>query len=91
MIGLKFRSDRPISPNRHQNARLRMNIANTPGVQAAVAATQSPSQPVDAAQTLVLKKALNLQATDAAALLDALPQPALADSGALGRNLNTFA
>lgn len=39
----------------------------------------------------VLKKALNLQASSAAQLIEALPQPALASSGASGTQLNHFA
>lgn len=63
-----------------------MNISNTPGVQAATSAAQSP------ASVLVLKKALDQQATNAAQLLQALPQmPQLATSGAIGRNVNTTA
>lgn len=49
----------------------------------------------DALNMAVLKKALDSQATTAATLLDAvqqsLPQPALATSGALGTQVNTFA
>lgn len=49
----------------------------------------------DALNMAVLKKALDSQATAAATLLDAvqqtLPQPALATSGALGTQVNTFA
>ena len=39
----------------------------------------------------VLKKALDVQASAAATLLQALPQPALATSGTLGTQVNTFA
>ena len=39
----------------------------------------------------VLKKALNLQASSAAQLIQALPQPALASSGAVGTRVNTYA
>ena len=67
-----------------------MNIANTPGVQAATSAAQDPA--AGAAQILVLKKALNAQSANAMTLLQALPQPLpLANSGTLGRNLNTLA
>lgn len=67
-----------------------MTISSTPAVQAATAAAQGPQS--DALNMLVLKKALNLQAAGAAALIDALPQPpSLATSGALGRHVNTFA
>ena len=45
----------------------------------------------DAVNINVLKKALDLQANAAATLLQALPQPALASSGSLGTQLNTFA
>ena len=43
-----------------------------------------------AASLLVLKKALNLQAASAAQLIQALPQPALAASGSLGTQVNTY-
>jgi hypothetical protein len=39
----------------------------------------------------VLKKALNLQASSAAQLIDALPQPALALSGPIGTQVNRYA
>ena len=39
----------------------------------------------------VLKKALDLQAASAAQMLQALPQPALATSGALGTQVNAYA
>lgn len=44
-----------------------------------------------AAAMLVLKKALNAQAAGVAQLVQALPQPALATSGTLGTQVNTFA
>jgi hypothetical protein len=66
-----------------------MNISNSSAVQAATsAATASTS---DAVNMLVLKKALNMQAASAATLLQALPQPPLANSGNVGTRLNTFA
>ena len=49
----------------------------------------------DALNMVVLKKALNMQAASAATMLDAMqqsmPQPALAASGTLGTQVNTFA
>ncbi len=49
----------------------------------------------DALNTVVLKKALDMQAVSAATLIDAMqqsmPQPALATSGTLGTQVNTFA
>jgi hypothetical protein len=48
--------------------------------------------PAEAAQVLMLRKAMDMQASSAAAMLQALPQPAaLAASGTLGRNVNTYA
>jgi hypothetical protein len=44
-----------------------------------------------AAAVSVLKKALNLQASSAAQLIEALPQPALASSGSVGTQVNTYA
>lgn len=70
-----------------------MNIASTPAVQAATAAAQGPTS--DAVNMLVLKKALNAQATAALGLIQALPQPpaapALATHGNVGTQVNTFA
>lgn len=49
----------------------------------------------DALNMVVLKKALDMQAVSAATMLDAMqqsmPQPALANSGTLGTQVNTFA
>lgn len=66
-----------------------MQIANNAGVQSAVAAAQAPSS--DSVNILVLKKALDMQSASAVQLIEALPQPQLASSGNLGRNVNTFA
>ena len=43
-----------------------------------------------AASVLVLKKALDMQASSATQLIASLPQPALATSGTLGTQVNTF-
>lgn len=49
----------------------------------------------DALNMVVLKKALDIQASSASTLINAMqqsmPQPALATSGTLGTNVNTFA
>ena len=67
-----------------------MNIASTPSVQSATAATQSPG--AGEAQLLVLRKAMDLQASNAATLIQALPKATpLATSGSVGRHVNTFA
>lgn len=57
------------------------------------ATAQASQSTSDAINISVLKKALDLQANAAATLLQALPQPqpALATSGSLGTQLNTFA
>lgn len=69
-----------------------MNIASTPAVQSATAAAASASQPADAVQIAVLKKALDAQAAAAATLIQSLPAaPALATAGSLGTRLNTYA
>jgi len=70
-----------------------MNITNSSGVAAAVssASNSTPGSVGNAASLLVLRKALDTQAAGAAALIEALPQPALATEGSLGRNLNTYA
>ena len=67
-----------------------MNIANTPAVQSASAAAQGDT--ADAVNMLVLKKALNQQASAAATLIESLPTPTpLATSGSVGTRLNTYA
>lgn len=43
------------------------------------------------ASVLVLKKALDTQVAGAVQLIQSLPQPALATSGALGTRVNTYA
>ena len=66
-----------------------MNISSTPAVQAASSAAQSDT--ADKVNILVLKKALDMQASSAMTMLQALPQPPLAKEGALGTKVNTFA
>ena len=44
-----------------------------------------------AASVSVLKKALHAQASSVATLIQALPQPALATSGSVGTQVNTYA
>jgi hypothetical protein len=66
-----------------------VNISNTPAVQTATSAAQSSTS--DAVNMLVLKKALNMQASAAMTLLQAIPQPPLATQGTVGTQVNTFA
>jgi len=66
-----------------------MNIAITSSVQSATSAAQAKN--ADAVNILVLKKALDMQAVSAVAMLQALPQPALARQGTVGTRVNTFA
>jgi Putative motility protein len=67
-----------------------MNITSLAVSPAAMTATQG--SPAEAAQTLMLRKAMDIQTSSANALIQALPQPAaLATSGTLGRQLNTYA
>jgi hypothetical protein len=67
-----------------------MNITNSTSVQAASTAAQSST--AGEAQMLVLKKALDAQATNAQGLLDAIPQqPQLATQGAIGTRLHAVA
>jgi Putative motility protein len=67
-----------------------MNIASNSGVSAATAAAQSST--AGAVQIRVLNKALNTQAATAATLIQSLPQPpALATTGKVGTNVNTYA
>ncbi len=64
-----------------------MNIANSPAVSAV-----SSASPSDSVQILLLRKALQSQAQNAAAMLQALPQqPQLATEGSVGTHINTFA
>jgi len=63
-----------------------MDISPTALVNASTQMQQS--QVAQAAQILVLKKAMDIQATGAVALLQALP---LATSGNLGTQINTVA
>lgn len=63
---------------------LSQSIVNT----AAGLASQKTS---DAVNVAVLKKATDIQQSSAQQLLQALPQPPLATSGALGTQVNTFA
>jgi hypothetical protein len=69
--------------------RLSMNITSTTAVQAATAAAQGDL--ADSVNILVLKKAVDQQASSALELLQALPTPALASQGAVGTRVNTFA
>lgn len=57
----------------------------------AAAGDAAPGTVQGAAALSVLKKALDLQASAAAQLIQALPQPALATSGAVGTRVNLFA
>ena len=66
-----------------------MNISSTSAVQAATSAAQSDT--ADSVNILVLKKALNMQATTATTLLQTLPQPPLATEGTVGTKVNVFA
>jgi hypothetical protein len=67
-----------------------MDIANSTSVSAAVSNTQGDT--ADTVNLLVLRKAIDVQAAGALALISSLPQqPALATEGTLGRNLNTYA
>lgn len=70
-----------------------MQIANSSVQQAAAAVVQGG--PMQDVQITVLKKAIDVQASAAAALLQSLPQPTgalpLATQGNLGTQLNTTA
>lgn len=70
-----------------------MNVSPSGAVQAAMAV--SDAQNMQAVQVSVLKKALNIEAAGAQALLQALPQPApalpLATQGNLGTQINVMA
>lgn len=67
-----------------------MDIANSTSVSAV--SSQAQGETADAVNLLVLRKALDIQAEGAMALLNALPPPpALATEGALGRHLDVYA
>lgn len=71
-----------------------MVITHSTSVDAAVgnASASTPGTVANAASLLVLRKAIDVQAAGAVALIAALPQaPALATEGSLGRNINTYA
>mgnify|MGYP001335363463 CR=1 FL=1 len=59
------------------------------------ATNMASAQKSDAVNIAVLKKALNMQEVAATTMIDAMvqamPQPALAASGTLGTQVNTFA
>lgn len=55
------------------------------------ATAMSQSQTAQAVQVHVLRKAMDMQESAAATLLQALPQPPLATSGTLGTQVNTYA
>jgi len=67
-----------------------MDISLTNAI-VSTATAQASRATADAVHINVLKKALDVQASAAATLLQALPQPALATSGSLGTQVNTFA
>jgi hypothetical protein len=71
-----------------------MDIALTNSI-VNTATSFASAQSSDAVHMLVLKKALDVQSATATTLIDAmqqsLPAPALATSGTLGTQVNTFA
>lgn len=64
--------------------------AASPSIVAAAGAADAGTVQGVAAMS-VLKKAIDMQASSAAQLIQALPQPALAPSGSVGTRLNAFA
>lgn len=67
-----------------------MDVALTNSI-VSTATAMASRETSDALNVRVLKKALDIQASSAATLLQALPQPPLATSGTLGTQVNTFA
>ena len=71
-----------------------MDVALTNSI-VATATNLASAQTSDALNMAVLKKALDVQASSATTMIDAMqqsmPQPALATSGTLGTQVNTFA
>jgi hypothetical protein len=67
-----------------------MDIANATSVN--LASRYAQGDTADAVSLLVLRKAIDIQADGALALLSALPQqPALATEGSVGRHVNVYA
>ncbi len=68
-------------------------IASTSAVSPVVqqASSSDPRTLGGAASMLMLKKSLDQQSSSATQLLNTLPQPALAPSGHLGTQVNTYA
>jgi len=65
---------------------------NLTGLATSPTTTAVQGSPAEEAQVLMLKKAMDVQASSASALIQSLPQPAaLATSGALGRHVDTYA
>jgi hypothetical protein len=56
-----------------------------------IASANTQAETAQAVEVTVLKKALNLQASAAATLLEAIPQPPSVNLGPLGTQLDTFA
>lgn len=71
-----------------------MDVALTNSI-VSTATSLASAKTSDALNMVVLKKALDIQATSASTMLEAMqqsmPQPALATSGTLGTQVNTFA
>lgn len=57
----------------------------------AAASSAGPGTVQGSAALPVLKKAIHSQAEEAAQLVEALPQPALATSGSVGTQVNSYA
>lgn len=64
-----------------------MNISSA--TQVATSAAQDDS--ADVVSNVVLRRSLDIEASATLALLQSVPQPALATQGSLGTQLNTFA
>lgn len=56
-----------------------------------IASQSSRAETAQAVQVSVLKKSMHVQENAAMALLQSLPQPALATSGSLGTQVNAYA
>ena len=67
-----------------------MDVALTQNIVSTATALAS-AKASDAVNITVLKKAMDLQETTAAVMLEAVQQTALATSGTLGTQVNTFA
>jgi hypothetical protein len=67
-----------------------MDVLNSSSAVVSNVSNASPGTAQGVASVLILRRSMDLQASAAVQLLQALPQPSLATSGTLGTQLNTY-